>query len=118
MFVKISGEPKPVFLDFRSYFLVEAFEALFTGEKEAVMTEMLPDVDQLWLTDHQNRAVTAELRIGCGRAATQPLPAGVSSQHSNCALAGATPRDTAGFSSSYLSDSNQPSFNKEQGASR
>ena len=72
VFVKIPGEPKPIYVDFRSYFLLEAWESLFTAGAPVTVSEMLPDRDELWLTDHQGEPVTAELRTGFGRPAVQP----------------------------------------------
>jgi len=66
VFVKLPGEPKPIFVDFRSYFLLEMWEALLAAGVEAVVSEMLPDRDALWLTDETGAQVTAEIRTGFG----------------------------------------------------
>jgi hypothetical protein len=68
VFVNLPSQPKPFFVDFRCHFLLEAWEALFGAEEEATVSEMLPNPDELWLTDHQGNKVTAELRTSFGRA--------------------------------------------------
>ena len=115
VFVKLTGEPKPIFLDFRSYLLLEAFEGLFGQGKDAVVTEMLPDGDELWLTDHEGRQVTAELRTGFGRAAAEQISARSSSHESHeSSSTGMPPAEgvPATFSGTNL---NQPRPSNAQG---
>lgn len=69
VFLRVPVERKPVAVDFRSLTLVNllAKSARQSAEahprNEITLTEMLPDLDQLWLTDHQDRRYTAELRV-------------------------------------------------------
>lgn len=73
IFLKIEEEPKPVFVDFHVPVLVEMFaRCLHRTAKPAVVTEMLPGPDELWLRDERGR-YTCELRFGYYRpAATKP----------------------------------------------
>ncbi|GAB3529837.1 hypothetical protein GCM10027575_70890 [Phytohabitans suffuscus] len=67
-FVRIAAESKPMAVDFRSLPLVNQLAKSIrrtaeAGAGEVTITEMLPDVDQLWLRDASGRRYTAELRI-------------------------------------------------------
>jgi hypothetical protein len=68
VFYKVPVELKPTAADFRSIVLVNLFaknirQTLLAGHAEYTVTEMLPDLDQLWLTDRQGRRYSSELRI-------------------------------------------------------
>lgn len=69
IFVKSPYEQKPFFVDFDSpaYVTLLAKAVRRTreadGDERLVVTEMLPDVEQLWLTDADRRRYTAELRL-------------------------------------------------------
>ncbi|MGW0764033.1 lantibiotic dehydratase [Streptomyces sp. NPDC002676] len=61
-FVKIPGEPKPVFLDWEAPLLVRQLVRLAKGVEGALeFSEMLPGPDELWL-DVAGRRHTSELR--------------------------------------------------------
>lgn len=69
VFVSIHGEPKPLFLDFSSYFLVEAFGRLVRGGDPARtvrFSEMLPGPNDLFL-EGSDGPRTFELRMGIYR---------------------------------------------------
>lgn len=68
MFFKSFEEDKPYFLDFMSPALVSLAAAALrkcAGRPGSRMTfsEMLPDLDQCWLADAQDRRYTSELRL-------------------------------------------------------
>jgi hypothetical protein len=66
VFVSLSGEPKPVMLDFRNLFLLEAFANLLERQPaEAIVkiSEMLPGPDEL-VAHGPDGLRTSELRIG------------------------------------------------------
>lgn len=73
VFLKSPSEPKPVFIDFRCHFLLEAWDTLFPADATVTVSEMLPDDQQLWLTDVHGDAVTSELRTAFGRPADLSL---------------------------------------------
>jgi hypothetical protein len=61
-------EDKPIAVDFRSIALVNLFAKLIRqaqaeGCTDFSVTEMLPDVDQLWLRDSAGRRYSSELRF-------------------------------------------------------
>jgi hypothetical protein len=66
LFARAAGERKPVFVDGHSWFLVQLLYHLFRddvhGDREVVLTEMLPAPDQLWLAGPAGR-FCAELRF-------------------------------------------------------
>jgi hypothetical protein len=67
-FVRVDVERKPMAVDFRSLPLVNLLAKSIrrtaeAGAGEVTITEMLPDVDQLWLQDAIGRRYVAELRI-------------------------------------------------------
>ncbi len=70
-FAKVSGEVKPVYVDFSD---PRSADVLFAKirrcaarepEGEVVFTEMLPGPDQLWLRDAAGNRYTAEFRFVC-----------------------------------------------------
>ena len=68
VFYRVPVELKPTAADFRSIVLVNLLakhirQTKDTGHAEFTVTEMLPDLDQLWLTDHQGRHYSSEFRI-------------------------------------------------------
>jgi hypothetical protein len=69
MFVKVSWEAKPFYVDFESPLLVRMFfKQLRNGmvsdpHGSVVVSEMLPAFDELWLRDGQGRVYTSELRL-------------------------------------------------------
>ncbi len=68
-FYKLPAERKPLFLDLDSPIYVDIFTRLLrtaelpAGEPGLVVTEMLPDLQHLWLTDAQGQTYTSELRL-------------------------------------------------------
>jgi hypothetical protein len=71
VFYRVPGELKPAAADFRSIVLVNLLakhirQTRAAGHAGFTVTEMLPDLDQLWLTDRHGRRYTSELRfIAC-----------------------------------------------------
>jgi hypothetical protein len=68
VFYRVPVELKPTAADFRSIVLVNLFakhvrQTQAAGHGEYTVTEMLPDLDQLWLTDRHGRPYSSELRI-------------------------------------------------------
>jgi hypothetical protein len=66
VFVSLSGEPKPVLLDFHDVFLLEAFTNLLERERDDAnvkFSEMLPGPDELVARGPDGRR-TAEMRMG------------------------------------------------------
>jgi hypothetical protein len=68
VFYRVPVELKPAAADFRSLVLVNLLAKHIrltgaAGHAEYTVTEMLPDLDQLWLTDRQGRRYSSELRI-------------------------------------------------------
>ena len=67
-FVRVPVERKPMAVDFRSLPLVNLLgksirRSAEAGSGEITITEMLPDIDQLWLADAGGRRYTAEVRM-------------------------------------------------------
>jgi Lantibiotic dehydratase, N terminus len=67
-FVRVPVERKPTAVDFRSLPLVNLLAKSIrrtaeAGSGEVTITEMLPDIDRLWLPDAEGRRYTAELRM-------------------------------------------------------
>jgi hypothetical protein len=67
VFYRVPVELKPAAADFRSIVLVNLFakhvrQTQAAGHAEFTVTEMLPDLDQLWLTDHHGQHYSSELR--------------------------------------------------------
>ena len=68
VFYRVPVELKPTAADFRSIVLVNLFakhirQTQAAGHTEYTVTEMLPDLGQLWLADRQGRRYSSELRI-------------------------------------------------------
>ena len=68
VFYRVPVEVKPTAADFRSIVLVNLLakhirQTRAAGHAEYSVTEMLPDLDQLWLTDRQGRRYSSELRM-------------------------------------------------------
>ena len=68
VFYRVPVELKPTAADFRSIVLVNLLakhirQTHAAGHDQYTVTEMLPDLDQLWLTDRQGRRYSSELRI-------------------------------------------------------
>jgi hypothetical protein len=68
IFVRVPVEAKPVAVDFRSIVLVNLFARHVRHTKDAghaqySVSEMLPDLGQLWLSDHAGRRYSSELRF-------------------------------------------------------
>ncbi len=62
VFVKSPAEPKPIFVDFTSFFLVEILYKLAQEAPALSVTEMLPGPGELWLEDPAGATYTSELR--------------------------------------------------------
>jgi len=68
IFLRVPVEAKPVAVDFRSIVLVNLFakhvrQTEAAGHTEYSVSEMLPDLGQLWLYDHAGRRYSSELRF-------------------------------------------------------
>jgi hypothetical protein len=68
VFYRVPVELKPTAADFRSIVLVNLFakhirQTQAAGDTEYTVTEMLPDLGQLWLTDREGRRYSSELRL-------------------------------------------------------
>jgi hypothetical protein len=68
VFYRVPDELKPAAADFRSIVLVNLLakhirQTQAAGHTQYTVTEVLPDLDQLWLTDRQNQRYSSELRI-------------------------------------------------------
>ena len=68
VFYRVPVELKPAAADFRSIVLVNLLakhirQTQAAGHPRYTVTEMLPDLDQLWLTDHHGRHYSSELRF-------------------------------------------------------
>jgi hypothetical protein len=68
VFYRVPVELKPTAADFRSIVLVNLLakhirKTSDAGHPQYTVTEMLPDLDQLWLTDRQGRRYSSELRL-------------------------------------------------------
>lgn len=62
VYARAIGDRKPVFVDGRSWMLLQVLHHLFDGDREVVLTEMLPAPDQLWARGPGGR-YCAELRF-------------------------------------------------------
>ncbi len=81
MFYRVPVELKPTAADFRSIVLVNLFakhirQTHAAGHGQFTVTEMLPDLDQLWLTDREGRRYSSELRIIAYDSMTEDHPSG------------------------------------------
>jgi hypothetical protein len=68
VFYRVPGELKPSAADFRSIVLINLFakhvrQTKAVGHAEFTVTEMLPDLGQLWLADRDGRRYSSELRF-------------------------------------------------------
>ncbi len=68
VFYRVPVELKPTAADFRSIVLVNLLakhirQTHAAGHPQYTVTEMLPDLDQLWLTDHHGQHYSSELRF-------------------------------------------------------
>jgi hypothetical protein len=63
VFLRVVEETKPLFVDFDSAIFVENAVRIIKGTRRLVISEMRPDVDQLWLVDSEGRRYTSEIRI-------------------------------------------------------
>ena len=65
VFALASGEAKPIYVDFNSRALVSILgrQIRAAGEAWVRFSEMLPDPDQVWLTDANGNRYTSELRL-------------------------------------------------------
>jgi hypothetical protein len=68
VFYRVPVELKPTAADFRSIVLVNLLakhirQTQAAGHTQYTVTEMLPDLDQFWLTDREGRRYSSELRI-------------------------------------------------------
>ena len=68
VFVKIPGEVKPMAVDFASPLLLRMLTRTLRRAQEAgyntvTLTEMLPVIEDVWLTDAQGRHYTSEFRL-------------------------------------------------------
>ena len=68
VFYRVPAELKPAAADFRSIVLVNLLakhirQTHAAGHPRYTVTEMLPDLDQLWLTDHHGQHYSSELRF-------------------------------------------------------
>ncbi len=68
VFYRVPHELKPTAADFRSIVLVNLLarhirQTQAAGHAQYAVTEMLPDLGQLWLTDRQDRRYSSELRF-------------------------------------------------------
>jgi hypothetical protein len=68
VFYRVPAELKPAAADFRSIVLVNLLakhirQTQAAGHGEYTVTEMLPDLDQLWLTDRHGQHYSSELRF-------------------------------------------------------
>jgi hypothetical protein len=62
VFVRVSNEPKPVYLDFRNQFLIEMFDHMAAQNNQLVVSEMLPSSSGTWLQG-QGGHYSAEFRL-------------------------------------------------------
>ena len=68
VFLRVPVEAKPMAVDFRSLVLVNLFakhirQTKAAGYADYTVSEMLPDLDQLWLADQAGRRYSSELRF-------------------------------------------------------
>jgi hypothetical protein len=68
VFYRVPGELKPTAADFTSIVLINLLaknirQSQAAEHAEFTVTEMLPDLDQLWLTDRDGRRYSSELRM-------------------------------------------------------
>jgi hypothetical protein len=77
-FARISGEVKPLYVDFDNPLAVDVFFSKVrrgrerVPDGEVVFTEMVPGPDELWLKDATGSRYTAEFRFACVDSARYP----------------------------------------------
>jgi hypothetical protein len=76
VFYRVPVELKPTAADFRSIVLVNLLakhirQTQAAGHARYSVTEMMPDLDQLWLTDRHGRHYSSELRFVAYDSTTQ-----------------------------------------------
>jgi hypothetical protein len=79
VFYRVPVELKPTAADFRSLVLVNLLakhirQTEAAGHAEFTVAEMLPDLDQLWLTDREGRRYSSELRTVAYDSVTEDHP--------------------------------------------
>jgi hypothetical protein len=79
VFYRVPVELKPTAADFRSIVLVNLLakhirQTQAAGHAQYSVTEMLPDLDQLWLTDRHGRHYSSELRFVAYDSTTEDHP--------------------------------------------
>lgn len=62
-FIKVPEETKPLYVDLKTPVFVELAAKMMRKSKRVMVTEMLPEIDELWLSDCAGRHYTSELRI-------------------------------------------------------
>lgn len=70
VFIKVPEEPKPCFIDLASPIYIELLAKMARKGSSVTVSEMLPALDELWLTDAHGSLYTCELRV----AAVDPQP--------------------------------------------
>jgi hypothetical protein len=63
LFLKVPQETKPLFLDLASPTFVELAAKVVRKAQAVTFSEMLPDLDDLWLIDAERKRYTSELRM-------------------------------------------------------
>ena len=63
LFLKVPEETKPMFLDLASPTFVELAAKVVRKAQVVTLSEMLPDLDDLWLIDAERKRYTSELRM-------------------------------------------------------
>lgn len=70
IFVRIQGEPKPIYIDLTNYFLADLLDRLARKTSKLVITEMVPNTEELWLDGREGQH-SSELRIMAFRPSTE-----------------------------------------------
>lgn len=73
VFVRAPQEPKPFYLDLSSYFLVEILDQIARQSSHLIITEMLPNTRQLWLTEQDGRRSCEFRVVVVGEQARRPV---------------------------------------------
>lgn len=63
VFGKVPHEPKPFFVDFASPILVDVLVRYLEKAESLSLSEMIPELDRLWLADANGETYTSELRF-------------------------------------------------------
>ena len=63
VFIKVPEETKPMYVDLASPTFVELAAKIVRKASRVSVSEMLPDLDQLWLVDREQHRYTSELRF-------------------------------------------------------